>query len=112
MNNGNTITATHDYEGTAIPYNGTRNDIGIYEMFKAHHPEIENTFLVKTSKGIHAYFRVEGHIVNKQKIGKVDIQGQGSLVVAPPSIHPTGIKYTVMRDNPIMVISVDKWESY
>lgn len=88
------------------------DDMGVYEMIKHHIPEIENTFLVKTSKGVHAYFRVKDHIVGTTKIGKVDIKGQGGLVVAPPSIHPSGAKYTILNENPIKILTIEQWEAY
>jgi hypothetical protein len=51
---------------------------------------------VKTGKGYHLYYRypVEKDIRNSvnQELG-LDIRGDGGYVVAPPSIHPSGVRY-------------------
>jgi putative DNA primase/helicase len=76
-----------------------------YEYIRRVLPE---TTIVKTSKGFHAYFRV-GRKTTKtrieifkesNRIGNVDIQAEGSYVVAPNSIHPSGSVYTIINDKP------------
>jgi archaellum biogenesis ATPase FlaH len=59
----------------------------------------ENNFpltpAVKTFKGYHLYYAYKEGVRNAQKIKgyKIDIRGEGGYVVAPPSIHPNGVKY-------------------
>lgn len=52
---------------------------------------------VKTARGVHYYFRCpEGtEIKNRAKIGgeQIDVRGDGGYVIAPPSIHPSGVRY-------------------
>ena len=50
------------------------------------------TPVVKTGRGYQVYLRTK-RTVNKQRLNGIDIQGQGSYVVAPPSVHPTGEVY-------------------
>ena len=88
------------------------DDMSIYQMFRDHHPEIEDTRIAKTSKGMHVYYRVEGGTINTHKIGKVDIKAQGGYVVAPPSVHPSGTVYMWQNQNSIKAISLEKWETF
>ena len=59
---------------------------------------IDNTWLVQTGKGYHIYLRVDSdNVVKTGKLGSVDIKGEGGYVVAPPSLHPNGMRYTFIR---------------
>jgi len=59
---------------------------------------IENTWMVQTGKGYHIYLRVDSdNVVKTGKLGSVDIKGEGGYVVAPPSVHPSGKRYTFLR---------------
>lgn len=50
---------------------------------------------VKTGKGYHFYFKWQEGVDNTARtVRGVDIRGQGGYVVAPPSIHPSGARYT------------------
>lgn len=53
------------------------------------------TYRVKTSDGMHFYFRSDIHLASgADALGPgVDIKGQGGYVVAPPSVHPSGHVY-------------------
>lgn len=54
------------------------------------------TPLVRTYKGYHAYYRYKEGVRNFQKrddLPGIDLRGDGGYVVAPPSIHPSGIQY-------------------
>lgn len=55
-------------------------------------PAIFDTWSVRTSRGTHYYFRREGHSPSF-KLPGIDVQGDGRSVIAPPSIHPSGIRY-------------------
>lgn len=49
---------------------------------------------VRTGNGQHAWFKHPGFIVpNKVKIEGFDFRGDGGLVVAPPSMHYSGVRY-------------------
>jgi len=64
--------------------------------------ELPATLTVKTARGLHIYFRIPAGLVVKtlrvkdaatgKKIG-VDVQGENTYVVVPPSIHESGFIY-------------------
>jgi len=51
---------------------------------------------VMTSKGMHFYFSHPGHEIRNfaKKIPGLDLRGDGGYVLAPPSVHPDGPRYT------------------
>ena len=49
---------------------------------------------VKTGKGEHRYFLRPGALRNTaKKVEGIDTRGDGGYVIAPPSIHPSGVPY-------------------
>ena len=58
---------------------------------------IPHTLTVKTSKGRHRYYKHPGGKVSNRTalngIKGLDIRGDGGYVIAPPSIHPSGVAY-------------------
>jgi hypothetical protein len=62
------------------------------------------TYKVRTSRGIHVYFRdarpTTGLFVDGTKVG--DIKSTGGYVLAEGSVHPDGSVYTVVDDSPIL----------
>jgi len=56
---------------------------------------IPTTPIAKTSKGVHIYLQYPPVLVGNQSDAKLglDIRGEGGYVVAPPSIHETGVTY-------------------
>jgi len=49
---------------------------------------------VKTSKGTHLYFTQTGALRNTaKKVEGLDTRGEGGFVVAPPTLHPSGVAY-------------------
>jgi hypothetical protein len=57
---------------------------------------LPETPTVKTSKGYHAYFKYPdgtSNFQNRVAISGFDIRGDGGYVVAPPSFHPSGVRY-------------------
>ncbi len=49
---------------------------------------------VKTGRGLHLYFAPTGEGNRGNPDSKLDYRGRGGFVVAPPSIHPDGHRYT------------------
>ena len=70
------------------------------------HGALPPTLVCLTGKGSHLYFRHPGVRVRPNSNGKVskgiDIRGDGSMAMLPPSIHPSGTRYRwVVPDVPI-----------
>lgn len=82
--------------------------------------ELPQTLMVQTgSGGIHAYYRVTGiinppkfKILDKNNNTLIDVQGVGTQVLCPPSIHPNGNKYILLNDIPITEIDYYELKSY
>lgn len=63
------------------------------------------TRLVRTSKGMHVYFRLP-NAIKSMKFPQVDIKAEGGYVIAPSSIHPSGAVYELVNpDIPIREIA-------
>lgn len=56
-----------------------------YQRFCRHLPQFADSYTVKTRRGYHVYFRTEVNVPSHQFDGG-DIKGEGSYVVAPPSV--------------------------
>lgn len=71
---------------------------------------LPDTFVVKTAKGQHYYYKsdLESKIILKDKEGKHigEIQSNGQYVVAPNSTHPSGMRYKVVKDVDIAVVEL------
>ena len=57
---------------------------------------LNSTLVVKTARGYHVYFRAPKPIKTTKIAEGVEIKGEGSYVVAPPSIHPSGARYEII----------------
>jgi len=70
--------------------------------------QLPETFTVKTAKGFHRYYQVDGSYKSSTGVKEgIDIRAEGGYVVAPNSIHDTGIKYEISNDMSIINISSD-----
>lgn len=54
------------------------------------------TPMVRTGKGRHIYFAHPGAVIRNfaRKLPGLDLRGDGGYVVAPPSLHASGARYT------------------
>jgi hypothetical protein len=62
-----------------------------FEAWKYHNRELSGTYTVKTARGFHAYFFIGD--VPSGKVGKIEVKGSGSVIMAAPSVHPSGVIY-------------------
>jgi len=67
----------------------------------------KKTLVVRTGKGFHVYYRVKTPENFKLMNLKVDVKGERGYVIAPPSIHPSGIKYMALGTMNISEVSDD-----
>lgn len=63
--------------------------------------ELPDTLTAKTARGYHLYFEYPAFPVGNRAglLPGVDVRGDGGYVVAPPSLHPTGVKYQFVGGN-------------
>lgn len=67
--------------------------------------KLDQTYKVKTSRGVHVYVRLP-HDERNRSLEGIDIKAKGGYVLAPPSIHPNGKSYEAF--NPYApIISID-----
>jgi hypothetical protein len=59
---------------------------------------LPETFTVATGRGTHRYF-ISPEPVRTQKLAPhLDLRGEDSYVVAPPSVHPSGMRYRIANN--------------
>jgi len=74
-------------------------------------PEFQNTLCTITGKGFHFYFRSSEPIrcFNVPELG-INVKGEGGYVLAPLSLHPSGIKYCFLKKTePLSIKNFEEW---
>lgn len=77
------------------------DEIGYTALEAAGH-ELPSTATVKTGRGHHRYYAAPEGVEVRSKVGvveKVDIRAGGGLIVVPPSLHASGVRYQWEKDN-------------
>ena len=75
-----------------------------YREFKKAFPELaQNTLTVKTRRGYHVYLRATDTMPRTQKLGYIELLGEGSYVIGPQSLVDK-TTYTMVIDAPIQII--------
>jgi len=54
------------------------------------------TYQVQTARGVHIYIRLP-HDERNRKLEGIDVKAKGGYVLAPPSIHPSGVPYKAVN---------------
>ena len=58
----------------------------------------EPTLTVQTARGLHLYYlHPGGHVGNRRLAAGLDVRADGGYVLLPPSLHPSGARYTWLR---------------
>ncbi|RLI73859.1 hypothetical protein DRP04_15325, partial [Archaeoglobales archaeon] len=70
---------------------------------------VDNTWIVRTGKGYHIYFRCEEPVKSRRFKG-CDVKGEGGYVVAPPSVHPSGNYYSFVKKGQIVLLSKSEFD--
>lgn len=71
---------------------------------KAKKKGFPKTPLVKTGRGFHAYCKFDNRVRNfqgKNGLSNIDIKSEGGYIVAPPSVHESGIRYAWIKGRSI-----------
>lgn len=71
-----------------------------------HGIDLYQTPQVKTARGFHIWIRLR-NLPPSRRIAGVDIQSEGKYVVAPPSIHPTGVQYNFLNPDVSEILEFD-----
>ncbi|WP_256815808.1 bifunctional DNA primase/polymerase [Cytobacillus sp. Bac17] len=61
------------------------------------HGKLLETWAARSSRGIHLYYSYKKNIPSMKLVDGVDILSDKKIVVAPPSIHPSGKQYNWLR---------------
>jgi hypothetical protein len=79
------------------------DSVAAYFRWRLQHTALAETYTVKTARGYHLYYYLEQRLAHSKKFESGDIKATG-IVVAPPSTHPTGYVYQVMKAGEIKQI--------
>jgi len=64
------------------------------EIVGAQQELLKKTLVVRTSRGRHIYLFTDHPVPSRKWLGAgIEIHGTGTIVVAPPSAHPSGARY-------------------
>ncbi len=58
------------------------------------------TRTIRTARGVHLYFRISAP-QKSLKISGLELKADKTYVLAPPSLHPSGVRYSVLHDAPL-----------
>jgi len=79
--------------------------------FASTFPELSDTYAVLSGSGEGAHYYLYANIVppttrvTGMDYGNIELRSNGAYVIAPPSIHPSGRSYTVLKPRPIKVMN-------
>ena len=99
--------------GIAVPAGFVAVDIdgpeGVEELRARSYP-LPETATVETGRGKHYLYRTTERIGPKTAVlPKVDLRGPGSYLVAPPSLHHTGRRYSWLREPEEGIADAPAW---
>ena len=61
----------------------------------------------KTARGRHMFFAIGQGVIIKRKVkllAKLDVMGDGSQVLGPGAVHPSGVVYETLHDRPVAAL--------
>lgn len=96
------VATGHHSNCIVIDVDGKEGELALRAL-QAQYGELPHTARVKTGSGHHLYFQYEPNIRSTiSKLARsIDVRGEDGYVVAPPSIHKTGVKYFWGNDRPL-----------
>jgi len=79
-------------------------DCDTKELFDLAQKILPETLTTKSYRGGHLYFKTDYPMrkftLDIPKHGKLEVAGQGQISILPPSLHPKGIRYKLIRKTP------------
>ncbi len=94
-----------------LDIDGVDGESELMELEKEH-GKLPETLTAKTGSGRHLFFKYpEGVTISsraKKFSSNLDIRGEGGYVVAPPSMHKSGVEYQLLNPN-IMPVDAPQW---
>jgi len=87
-------------------------DFDTEEMFHRFFTKTDGLTLVKTGRGYHVYFKAESPVKTLKMLDSegreiATLKGEGSYVVGPPSLHPSGTSYEFIQRGEIPRLTGD-----
>lgn len=93
------------------------DDLPAYYRWRMENPGLAKSYTVETPRpGRHVYFNVVDKPMSSMHLDGIDVRGTRALIVAPPSVHPSGRLY-VAGDTPMLNADgltevLPGWESF
>ena len=75
------------------------DDVGLYRGWAADDPDLAESYSEQTARGVHVFFIGD---CGSGKIGNIEVKGRGSVIMAAPSVHPSGLTYSVLYDGDLI----------
>ena len=87
-------------------------DFDTEEIFRRFFTKTDGLTVVKTGRGYHVYFKAESPVKTLKMLDSegreiATLKGEGSYVVAPPSLHPSGASYAFIQRGEIPRLTGD-----
>lgn len=76
-----------------VDIDGTPGELSLRRLV-AEFGGLGKTLVAKTGRGRHFYFFCGAELRSRRLAPGIDLRGDGGYVVAPPSVHPGGLRYT------------------
>ncbi len=80
------------------------DSMAVWELWQSSSFNIDNTYRVKTSRGMHVYLYITNPPERTLKLASIDVKAAGGYCLCPPSIHPSGHAYTALNGDYIATV--------
>jgi hypothetical protein len=94
------------------------NHQGVYQACFAGEDISRQTWVAQSKRGPHVYVRTTGllpptHYYDHPDCpSALEVRADGAYVVAPPSIHPSGLRYTWRGERPDQILVVEDFDAW
>lgn len=88
-----------------VDVDGEEGERTVQRLTEEHGEAWKNTYSVTTANGFHLYYANPPDVTINSNVKRIapglDMRGEGGQAIAPGSIHPSGIVYSIKADLPI-----------